>query len=95
MWMDVTTFEYLCTTLAPNLREQDTRLRLVIPVQVKVVVSICRLATGNSMQGIADLYRIGLSSSQVAVLEFCATIKKNLLKKFIKWPSPAVMERYT
>ena len=94
MRMDVSTFEYLCTTLALDLRRKDTRLRLAIPVQVKVAVSISRLATGNSMQGIADLYRIGLSSSQVAVLEFCAAIKKNLLKKFIKWPSPTVMERY-
>ena len=77
-----------------GLRKQDTRLKLAIPVQVKVAVLISRLATGNSMQDIADLYRIGLSSSQVAVLEFCAAIKKNLLKKFIKWPSPAIMERY-
>lgn len=46
------------------------------------------------MQGITDLYRIGLSSSQVAVSEFCDAIKKNLLPKFIKWPSPVVMERY-
>lgn len=76
MRMDVSTFEYLCTTLAPDLRRKDTRLRLAIPVQAKVVVSISRLATGNSMHVIADLYRIGLSSSQVAVLEFCVAIKK-------------------
>ena len=48
--MDVSTFEYLCSTLAPDLQRQDTRLLLAIPVQVKVAVLISRLATGNSMQ---------------------------------------------
>ena len=94
MRMDISTFEYLCCTLAPDLQTQDTRLRLAIPVQVKVVVSISRLATGNSMQSIADLYKIGLSSSQRAVSQFCGALKKILLRKFINWPSPSTMDRY-
>ena len=94
MRMDVSTFEYLCSTLAPDLQRQDTSMHLAIPVQVKTVVSISRLATGNSMQCIADLYRIGLSSSQLAVSQFCSAIKKYLLAKFISWPSPSIMERY-
>ena len=69
-------------------------MRLAIPVDVKVAVAISRLATGNSMQCIADLYRIGLSSSQLAVSQFCAAIKKNLLRKFISWPSPSTLDRY-
>ena len=92
MRMDVSTFEYLCSILAPDLLRQDTSMRLVIPVQVKVAVSISRLATGNPMQCIADLYRIGLSSSQLVVSQFCNAIKK-LLTKFISWPSH-IMERY-
>ena len=92
--MDVSTFEYLCSTLAPDLQREDTRLRVAILVQVKVAVSISRLATGNSMQCIADLYKIGLSSSQRAVSEFCSAIKKKLLRKFINWPSPSTMEIY-
>ena len=94
MRMDVSTFEYLCSTLAPDLQRKDTSMRLAIPVDVKVAVAICRLATGNSMQCIADLYRIGLSSSQLAVSQFCAAIKKNLLRKFIQWPSPSTLDRY-
>ena len=50
-------------------------MRLAIPVQVKVAVSITRLAIGNFMQSIADLYRIGLSSSQLAVSQFCSGMK--------------------
>ena len=80
MRMDVSTFEYLCSTLALDLHPQDTNMRLVIPMQVKIVVSISRLATCNSMQCIADLFRIGLSSSQLAVSEFCVAIKKIFLR---------------
>ena len=76
MRMDISTFEYLCCILAPDLERWDTNMRLAIPIQVKVVVSISRLASSNSMQCIADLYRIGLSSSQQAVSDFCAAIKK-------------------
>ena len=81
MRMDVSTFEYLCSTLAPSLQKQDTNMRSAIPVQVKVAVSISRLATGNSMQTIADLYRIGLSTSQLAVSQFTSAMKTMLLKK--------------
>ena len=94
MRMDVLTFEYLYSTLASHLQKQDTYMRLTILVQVKVVVAISRLATSISMQCIADLYRIGLSSSQLAVSQFCLAIKTNLFKKFIKWPTLVIMEKY-
>ena len=81
MRMDVSTFEYLCSTLAPDLQRQDTRLRLAIPVQVKVAVSISRLATGNSMQCIADLYKIGLSSSQRSCLPILWCHKEKFAKE--------------
>ena len=92
--MDASSFEYLCGIFAPELQRRDTNMCLAIPVQVKVVVSISRLASSNSMRWIADLYKIGLSSSQQAVSEFCVAIKKNLLRKFISWPGPATMDRY-
>ena len=94
MRMDVSTFEYLCSTLAPSLLKQDTNMRPAIPVEVKVAVAISRLATGNSMQTIADLYRIGLSTSQLAVTQFVGAIKTILLKKFIRWPSTSTMEKF-
>jgi hypothetical protein len=49
MRMDFSTFEYLCSTLAPSLLKQVTNMRSVIPVQVKVVAAIFRLATYNSI----------------------------------------------
>ena len=94
MRMDVSTFEYLCSTLAPSLQKQDTNTRSAIPVQVKVAIAISRLAIGNSMQTITDLYRIGLSTSQLAVTQFTSAIKTILLKKFIRWPSTSTMEKF-
>jgi len=91
--MNVSTFEYLRSTLAHHLHRQDMNMRLAIPIQMKVAVSISRLATCNSMQCIADLYKIGFFSNQLAVFQFCATMNTNLLKKFIRWP-PAIVERY-
>ena len=46
------------------------------------------------MQSIADLYKIGLSSSQAAVSQFIYAVKSILLKKFIQWPSKNVMDKY-
>ena len=94
MRMDESTFEYMCSTLAPCLTRQDMNMRLAVPVQVKVAVSISRLATGNSMQSIADLYKIGLSTSQLAVSQFTAAMKSVLLKKFIRWPFVSVMDNF-
>ena len=79
--MNVSTFLYLCGTLAPDLQRQDTNMRLTIPIHMKVVVSISRLAIGNFMQCIADLYMIGLSSSQQVVSQFCVAIKISFSKK--------------
>ena len=92
--MDVSTFEYLCTTLAFALTRKYTKLRLAVPVQVKVDVSISKLATCNSMQNIANFYKIGLSTSQVAVSQFTTAMKSLLLKKFIRWPSAIVMDKF-
>ena len=69
MRMDVSTFEFLCSSLATVLRRTDTNMRSAIPVDIKVVVAISKLATCNSMRSIVDLYKIGLSSSQLALLQ--------------------------
>ena len=92
--MDVSTFEFLCSTLAPSLQRQDTNIRSAVPVQVKVAVSISRLATGNSMQSIADLYRIGLSTSQLAVKQFTNAVTLLILPKYIRWPSTTTMDKF-
>jgi hypothetical protein len=94
MRMDVSTFEYLCSTFASAKQRQNTNIRFEVLIQVKVAVSISRLAICNSMQNIADLYKIGLSTSQFAVFLFNVAVKSILLRKFLRWPSPTVMEKF-
>ena len=93
MCMNVSTFEYLCT-LPSFLQRQDTNKRLAVPVQVKIIVPILRLATCNFMQSISDLFMIGLSIGQLVVSQFSAVIKFCLFKKFIRWPSSTVMDKF-
>lgn len=59
-----------------------------------MVVTISRLATGNTIQSIAYLYRIGISTSQLAVPQFNKAVNVFLLKKFIRWPTNVVMDKF-
>lgn len=94
MCMKVLKFEFLCSSLATFLQRHDTNMRYVVPVQIKVVVAIFRLATNNSMWSIADLYMIGLSTSQLAISQFNTAVIILVLKKFIIWPSTAIMDKF-
>ena len=40
------------------------------------------------------MYRIGLSTSQLIVSQFISAINTILLKKFIKWPSTTMMDKF-
>lgn len=92
--MNVSTFEFFCSSLATFLCKQYRNMRYAVPIQIKVAVAILRLATGNSMHSIADLYRIGISTSQMVVSQFVTAVNTLMLKKFIRWPSTAVMNKF-
>ena len=46
------------------------------------------------MQSIADLYRIGLSTSQLAVSQFTSAVRILLLKIYIRWSSTTIMYKF-
>ena len=46
------------------------------------------------MQIIADLYMIGLSTSQLAIFQFNMSVNTLLLKNFIRWPSAVVIVKF-
>lgn len=91
MRMEQATFIFICSSVAPYMQRVDTRMRRAIPLETRVAIAISRLATGHGMQMIADLYEVGLSTSQKIVLEFLGAVKKSLKKKNIKWPSSSMM----
>ncbi len=91
MRMEQTTFMFICSSVAPYIQRVDMRMMRAIPLETRVAIAISRLATGHGMQMIADLYQVGLSTSQKIVLEFFGAVKKSLKNKYIKWPSSLMM----
>ncbi|KAG0574095.1 hypothetical protein KC19_VG233600 [Ceratodon purpureus] len=55
MCMDVSAFEYLYSILALFMPRQDMNMRLVVPIHVRVAVSISTLVTADSVQSNTDL----------------------------------------
>jgi hypothetical protein len=72
------TFHYLCSIVAPSLAREDTHLRESISLETRVVISLSRLSTGNTLQMCREVYGISRSSASFIVREFCAAIKKSL-----------------
>lgn len=55
-------FIYLCHLLGPMLSKKDTKLRLCIPIECRISLTLHRLATGDTLHTLADLYGISKSS---------------------------------
>jgi hypothetical protein len=72
------TFFFLCQILRPTIGKMTTPLNPVIDVETRVAVTLHRLATGNTLATIADLYGIGESTASVIVREFCEAMKFHL-----------------
>ena len=69
--MSVETFEIVCNHLRPHIEQQVTRFREPIRVEVRVAVTIWRLATNTEYQTIAALFGLGRSTVGEIVLERC------------------------
>jgi len=69
-------FNYLCGVLSPSLSRKDTNFRASIPLRNKIVLSLNRLSSGNSLRGCAETYGIHESTASIIVREFCAEIEK-------------------
>ena len=50
------TFFFLCQFLKPHMRKKNTQMTKGIDVQTRVAVTLARLATGNTLPMIGDLY---------------------------------------
>ena len=91
MRMEQATLLFICSRVAPYKQRVDTKMRRAIPLETRVAIAISRLATGHGILMIADLYDVGLSTSQKFVLDFLGAVKKSLRKKYIKRPSSSMM----
>ena len=85
-------FFFLCQFLEPHIKKKNTQMTKSIDVQTRVAVTLSRLATGNTLSMIGDLYGIAQSTTSIIVRECCKAIKKHLLPRVIEKLSPQNMK---
>ena len=78
------TFRFLCEKLGPYLKIEETRFRLIIPMQERVAMSLHRLHNGNELQSIRDLYEVHKSTLSKMMREFCRVVRKHLQHVFVQ-----------
>ena len=69
---------YLCHLFGPMLSKKDTKLRFCIPIECRIYLTLHRLATGDTLHTLADLYGILKSSASIIVRKICEGIKSVL-----------------
>ena len=82
----VDTFEILCEELRPHLQRQTTRFREPIGVEMRVAITIWRLATNIEYRTIAALFGIGRSTVCEVVIDTCEAITYHLMPKYVRIP---------
>src|SRR3954453_23475794 len=80
-----TTFEWLCTEIAPLLLQRnDTRGAPRIPIKHKVSLTLWFLATGQSYRTLGQLFALGESTICYIIRSFLYTIKCHFLSSKIR-----------
>ncbi|KAK5868906.1 hypothetical protein PBY51_009881 [Eleginops maclovinus] len=86
------TFSYLCTTLKPQLKRQDTNYRLCIPLQKRVALTLYKLAHACDYKTVADLFAVGVASVCRCVHEFCTAIIEVLKPQLVLTPNKSQLQ---
>jgi hypothetical protein len=72
------TFFFLCQILMPSIGKISTHMNQTVDVETRVAITLTRLATGNTLSTIADLYGVAESTASVIVRECCEAMKIHL-----------------
>ncbi|CAI9286101.1 unnamed protein product [Lactuca saligna] len=91
--MSKATFNMICDELDSAVTKKDTMLRMAIPVRQRVAVCLYRLATGEPLRTVSNLFGLGISTCHKLVLEVCAAIRTVLMPKYLQWPNEARLEQ--
>ena len=86
------TFSFLCETLRPSIKKFDTPMTASVDAETRVAVTFARLATGNTLSMIGDLYGIDASTAFVIVRICYKAIKEQLLPIVIEKMNPKKMK---
>ena len=84
--MNRTTFDYLCTKLAPVIERQRIRLCEPIPVDQCVAIAVWCLATSVEYHTVSHLFGVSRASVCLILKDVCRAIQQQLLCTYIKFP---------
>ena len=76
--VDKNTFFFLCQLLYPSISKIQIPMNPGIDVQTRVIFTLHRLATRNTLSTIGDLYGISESAISMVVSQCCQTIVLHL-----------------
>ena len=80
-------FDVILSFVQPAIQKQDTQLRKCIPADQRLCVTLVYLATGDSFQTLALLFRIGESTARAIVYETCQALWETTSGTFLKTPT--------
>ena len=85
--MSQATFLYVCNEIRPVIEKEDTVMRVAIPVEQRVALTLWFLATNSDYRTIGHLFGVSKPTVSVVSKEVCAAIVKILLPKYIRIPT--------
>ena len=68
------TFLELVQQIGPHLQKNDTALRVAIPVEQRIALSLYSLGSSTELRTIGHLFGIGKSTADSILHEFCSTV---------------------
>lgn len=86
------TFNNLCESLRPRLSREDTSFRQAVSVELRVAVTLWRLATNSEIRTVSHLFGVGESSVCVFTKEVVTAINEILAPQYLHTPSAAEMQ---
>jgi hypothetical protein len=80
------TFNMLVKELSPILQKQDTNFRAAIPVSKRIGIALYYLKSNSSADVVSDVFKVGTSTVNYLVHEFCDAVNTILFKKYVVFP---------
>ncbi|XP_071945891.1 uncharacterized protein [Antedon mediterranea] len=84
--MDKGTFMYLVEELRPYIKYENTRMRAAFTLEIRLALTLYRLATGSSFRCISNQFGVGRSTACEIFHEVCREVERILMPKFIYVP---------
>ena len=79
-------FEHLLRLGEPKIAKQDTKFRLLIKPEERLVITLCFLACGEDQQILSFSFRIGKSTVSMIIAKTTEAIYSSLRDEYLKVP---------